>query len=330
VIGLPAAVLAEIERLTANAPLASLQARATAVSAHYRKSGNSAGIIRNEQDAAAYALMRLPGTYAACRFVMAEVQRLMPDFAPHSLWDIGCGPGAASLASIGVYPAITSLRLTDRLKPFLTLAQRLLALSAPEAHLDLHQADLGQITSADPGQMDVTMISYVLTELDPVLAETLVRVAWTASTNMMVLVEPGTPIGFQTIARMRQMLIGSGAHILAPCTHHLACPREQSAAATPPRWCRFVERLPRSSLHRRVKQGAHGYEDESFAYLVATRRDMAVRGGRVIGPVERNKAGLVAPLCIAGEERAFSVASRDKQKMSQFKRLDWGDQVENP
>jgi ribosomal protein RSM22 (predicted rRNA methylase) len=327
---LPSAVLAEIERQAAGEPLAKLRARATAVSDHYRGRNNSQGVIRDDCDAAAYALMRLPGTYAACSHALAEAHRLLPFGTPTSLWDIGCGPGAATIAAQTIYPEIKRIKLTDRLQPFLHLAGTLVSMGAPAAKIEKDQIDLSHVAEGKHAAVDLAMISYVLTELEPKLAEALVLNAWQSVSQIMVLVEPGTPAGFLQIARMRQQLIAAGANIVAPCTHAHACPREATAAGAAPVWCRFVERLPRSSLHRRIKQGTHGYEDESFAYLVATRIPASISGGRVIGPVERSKVELSAPVCIEGAEKRFKVATRDKQKTNQFKRLSWGDQVENP
>lgn len=327
---LPSALLAEIERRAAGEPLAKMQARAAAVSDHYRGRKNSQGVIRDDRDAAAYALMRLPGTYAACAHALAEVHRLLPASTPSSLWDIGCGPGAAALAAHMTFPQIKSVRLTDRLPPFLDLAGTLVSMANPMAKVARDQADLSRIAECKHAAVDMAMINYVLTELEPTLAEALVQTAWQSASQMLVLVEPGTPAGFLQIARMRQKLIAAGACIVAPCTHALTCPREAKAVGVAPVWCRFVERLPRSSLHRRIKQGTHGYEDESFAYLVASRIPARISGGRVIGPVERSKVELSAPMCIEGAEKRFSVATRDKEKTSQFKRLSWGDQVENP
>ena len=72
--------------------------RAAAISKTYRDGGNSAA-IRSETDALAYALARMPATYAADIASLNALCEIRPDFAPTSLLDVGAGPGTASWAA---------------------------------------------------------------------------------------------------------------------------------------------------------------------------------------------------------------------------------------
>src|ERR1700749_3583102 len=72
--------------------------RAAAISRTYRGGGNSAA-IRTETDALAYALARMPATYAAVTASLNALGELRPDFAPLDVLDIGAGPGTATLAT---------------------------------------------------------------------------------------------------------------------------------------------------------------------------------------------------------------------------------------
>ena len=69
--------------------------RAARISKTYRGGGNS-GAIRNETDALAYALARMPATYAAVTASLNALGEIRPDFAPASLLDVGAGPGTAT------------------------------------------------------------------------------------------------------------------------------------------------------------------------------------------------------------------------------------------
>jgi len=66
---------------------------------------------------------------------------------------------------------------------------------------------------------------------------------------MLLIVEPGTPAGYKNITEARRVLVESGAHIAAPCTHENTCPMEGND------WCHFTCRISRSRLHRLMKGG---------------------------------------------------------------------------
>ena len=57
--------------------------RAARISQTYREGGTSGG-IRSEIDALAYALARMPATYAAVTAALNALCELRPDFAPHT------------------------------------------------------------------------------------------------------------------------------------------------------------------------------------------------------------------------------------------------------
>src|SRR5580692_6725312 len=71
--------------------------RAAAISKTYREGGHS-GAIKSEIDALAYALARMPATYAAVTASLNALREIIPRFEPASLLDVGAGPGTASWA----------------------------------------------------------------------------------------------------------------------------------------------------------------------------------------------------------------------------------------
>src|SRR6202158_1934238 len=86
--------------------------RAAVISKTYRDGGNS-GAIRSEADALAYALARMPATYAAVTASLNALREIRPDFAPTSLLDVGAGPGTATWAAAEAFPSLTSFALLD-------------------------------------------------------------------------------------------------------------------------------------------------------------------------------------------------------------------------
>src|SRR3981081_1090717 len=72
--------------------------RAAVISKTYRDGGNS-GAIASEADALAYALARMPATYAAVTPARTAPRELPPPSAPATLLDVGAGPGTATWAA---------------------------------------------------------------------------------------------------------------------------------------------------------------------------------------------------------------------------------------
>ncbi len=87
-------------------------------------------------------------------------------------------------------------------------------------------------------QADLVTLAYVLDELAPENRQKLIERLWASARQMLVIVEPGTPAGWQRIVDARRALIAQGAHIAAPCAHQLECP------LAAPDWCHFRAALP--------------------------------------------------------------------------------------
>src|ERR1700759_2708255 len=92
---LPAELRAALEAKLEGLPRGDVAARAAAISSNYREGGSSSS-IQSGTDALAYALARMPATYAAVSACLNAVLEVRPDFAPQSLLDVGTGPGTAS------------------------------------------------------------------------------------------------------------------------------------------------------------------------------------------------------------------------------------------
>lgn len=312
---LPSPLRAALERELAGASRRDLAQRSAATTATYRSGGTSAGAITGGGDALAYALTRLPATYAACAAAFAEARRMAPAFAPATLLDAGCGPGTGSWAAREAWPALARITWLDASPPFLDLAARLAA-GAFAA-----ETRRGDLTAGGFPTADVVLASYALAEIAPAAQAGVVRDLWAAAEGLLVLVEPGTPAGFERLRAARVALIAAGARILAPCPHDGGCP------IAAPDWCHFSVRLPRSRDHRLAKGAEVPFEDEKFAYLVAARPCVAAeaRTPRVLARPRAGKPGIDLRLCTeTGLEQRF-VARRDKAAHATARRLDWGD-----
>src|SRR3954471_5134397 len=86
--------------------------RSASISKNYRDGGGS-GTMRSETDALAYALARMPATYAAVTASLNALCEIRPDFAPKTLLDIGAGPGTATWAAAESFPSLADFTSID-------------------------------------------------------------------------------------------------------------------------------------------------------------------------------------------------------------------------
>jgi ribosomal protein RSM22 (predicted rRNA methylase) len=293
--------------------------RAALISQTYRAGGGS-GTIKSETDALAYALARMPATYAAVAASLNAVPEIRPEFAPTSLLDVGAGPGTASWAAAQAFPSLQRYALLDANAPLRSLA---LELTIGSARLRNATYRLGQarslILEAEPA--DLVMASYMIGEIDEAERAKLAELLWVKTRDTLVVIEPGTPAGYARIIALRAQLIAAGAHVAAPCPHDGKCPLEA------PDWCHFSQRLARSRAHMQVKGAEVPFEDERFCYVALTRVPVASRPSRVLAQPVLGKAEISAKLCTSSGLAIAKVPRRAKADYARARRWRWGDAV---
>ena len=287
-----------------------LAREAQTLSAGYR-GGASSQAIATPLQAMAYAVARMPATYAACAAVFDRVKTVMPGFAPASLLDVGAGSGAASWAAAAAWPGLAAVTMLDR-NPALRDLARALAGALPGVEILC-----GELGGERPNA-DLVVASYVLAELPEDRAAAIAADLWKSAGLALALIEPGTPSGFVRIRNARAALIEAGAHLAAPCTHHNPCPMRDGD------WCHFSQRLPRSRDHMLLKDAQVPFEDERYSYLVVARAKVA-SGARILSVPLDDKPGMTFKLCGESGLRAQFVARRDKDTFRRVRKKGWGD-----
>ena len=310
---LRAALEAKLQGLSRN----DIAARAASISKTYRDGGNSRGIV-SQADALAYALARMPATYAAVTASLNALIELRPDFAPQSLLDVGAGPGTASWAAATAFPSLQGFMLFD-----VNAALQALALDFGREHPRLSamtcRRDANALDDAEPADLVVT--SYLIGEVDDNVRRALAEQLWARTSDTLLVVEPGTPAGYARIIELRAQLVAVGAHVAAPCPHEEKCPLQA------PDWCHFVQRLPRLRAHMQVKEAELPFEDEKFSYAVLTRAPANRGFARVLAPPAVSKVEVAAKLCTADGVRMTKIARRDKAEYARARRWRWGEAV---
>lgn len=313
---LASALAAEVGRVDSPA----LRAAAEALRDVYRSGSAPTTLALSSPTAAlAYAAYRMPATYAA---VQASLAMAAPSLAglpsPTTHLDLGGGTGAAVWGAATRWPQIRS-HVLDASRVALDLGARLAARG--EDGLPSTGWEHTRFTSTTTlPRVDFVSISYLLGELDDDTAARLIDQSLQGSSLVLVL-EPGTPRGHAAVLAARTRIIDAGWSLLAPCPHALDCP------ARSPDWCHFPVRLTRSSLHRTLKGGERGFEDEKYSFVLASRVDAATGvSARVVRhPIQRK--GLVQlRTCEAdGQLHDRVISRRQGETYKRARDLAWGD-----
>jgi ribosomal protein RSM22 (predicted rRNA methylase) len=322
-VQLPIAIRQQIEERAEALGFVALQRAAAALSDAYRE--GRAPRLGDAERTAAYLVTRMPATFAASSAVLREAARLLaigsapdagadsPAGGPHfplagvigSILDAGAGTGAASLTALAHFPH-AAITLLERDAALAAAARQWLPDAAVIA------ADIARLEVLPPH--DLVIAAYSLGEFGAPLAARL----WQAARVALVLIEPGTPRGFALIRQVRGELLAAGARMIAPCPAETACPLAD------PDWCHFAARVERSSLHRRVKGGSLGYEDEKFSYVVLARQPVELPAARIIRHPQHRPGLIEIETCTAAGLRSERVTKRDRERFRAARKAAWG------
>jgi ribosomal protein RSM22 (predicted rRNA methylase) len=318
---LPPLLRRAVDRALSGAALTDLAAAAADLSQRYREERRDGKThVASDRDALAYLAVRLPATYAAVRASFAAVAEARPDFAPKSALDVGAGPGTALWAAAECWPELADVLLVEASPVFRAFGERLAA-EIGQPRMTWRTSDItADEIGGDP--RDLVILAYVLNELEPDDRHRLVERLWPLTADTLVMVEPGTPAGWQRILAARRQLIEAGAHVIAPCPHENDCPLQ------PPDWCHFARRVARSRLHRQAKGADVPWEDEKFSYVAVSRKPAPATGARVIARPRKASGRVTLKLCRPDGSAGDQLFSR--REGAQFKRAsrsDWGDSL---
>jgi ribosomal protein RSM22 (predicted rRNA methylase) len=293
--------------------------RSAAISRTYRDGGGS-GAIKTEADALAYALARMPATYAAVTAGLNALREIDPNFAPKSLLDVGAGPGTATWAAAEAFSSLQSFALLDANSTLRSLALDLGRGSTRLSDLKYERGE-ARAALANAEAADLVVASYMIGEISEQEQGALAELMWTKTRQVLLVVEPGTPAGYARILALRAQLIASGAHVAAPCPHDAQCPLHA------PDWCHFTQRLPRSQAHKQIKAAELPFEDEKFSYVALTRMPTSRYPARVLAQPVVTKVEVTAKLCTPDGLATAKVPRRTKAEFAAARRWRWGDAV---
>ncbi|MCH9612193.1 MAG: hypothetical protein S4CHLAM102_06780 [Chlamydiia bacterium] len=268
----------------------------------------------------AYLAARMPATVGVIEWVLSRVGAI----APSSIVDVGSGPWSVlwALHHRGALGGVKKCQFYEKDAAFTDLARKLW----PYAHVKPFDIEVASTFVPKEEQADLVTASYVLNELDEKEAMTLAQSLWKQTSQTLILIEPGTPAHYEKMMRIRRTLIADGANLLLPCPHLNECPLLQSGKGD---WCHFRTRVSRSSLHRKIKGGALGYEDEKFTYLVFSRSQAHTHQATLLKKPLLLKNRIQLDLCTKQGIEQRSVTKKERDLYREARRWKGGEGLLN-
>ncbi len=222
------------------------------------KGGNSGVSARGRKEVLAYSAARMPATFgAAARALSLSIENFNGEIG--SVLDVGAGTGAAALAAFKLLGA-EDMICFERDGDMSAVGDELLKAGGINARWIT-----GDLSKDIPAEADLVICAYCLSELRPPERAAAVERLWRAANKLLVIVDAGTPAGYELIKATRAEVVSLGGNILAPCPHERECSLDKGD------WCHFTARVARSALLKRLKNGDAPYEDEKFCFLAASR-----------------------------------------------------------
>jgi ribosomal protein RSM22 (predicted rRNA methylase) len=309
---LPEELQLAIDRIVEKAPPTALKKAREALSFDYRHGRGS--IFEDEEKRLAYIGARMPATFGAVFKALEKLKELYSFPESIRLLDLGAGPGTASWAAASLFN-LDKITLIEKSHDAIALGKAL----AKESALGNAEWLCGSLSDIKVfPEADLAVLSYAAGELGN--PEELIERLYNSPVGCILVVEPGTPQGFHLIRKIRQQMIDLGANLIAPCPHQFACPIQGSD------WCHFSARVERTRLHRQLKEGTLGHEDEKFSYVAAATKPGLKITGRIVRHLQKHSGHTRMTLCTnEGKLEEKTVTRSQKGLYRQARDAEWGD-----
>lgn len=320
-MNLPQNLQKAIDKMAQHFSLNDLAKARQRLTERYRnRESDNISFMRENAERFAYVAARMPATYAVCRRVFKEIENLCPDSVIKSVLDLGSGPGTASWAASLAFENVESFCAVEQDSHLIELAKVLASHSENSALQRASWQNMCFDGSAFFEKHDLVVCSYSVGELPALQLLPFIEASWKATSQFLVIIEPGTPLGFSRISAIRNYLISLGANIIAPCTHTNACPLANKKGE----WCHFSQRFERSFLHSYLKEGSIGFEDEKFSYVIFSKSKKDLPRARVLSDPSKRSGHVCLKLCVSDGEIQEIVSKKTKETYKIARKLSWG------
>ena len=323
---LPIELKIAIEKRLENANIKQLQKDAENISIKYRtESGQGKRLLTEELEALSYSAVRMPATFGA---VCTALKNMLETYTSvidgtgiETLLDVGAGTGAGTWAASRFldFEKVTCLEREDVM---LNLGKSLMKESDDEEMKKVVWKKFDLLTDNIEEKADLVICSYVLNELSDADRMKALDKLWKATNKFLLIIEPGTPGGFNQLKEIRIKLIENGASVIAPCTNSGKCCMPEND------WCHTTCRVSRSKIHKLLKNGDVPYEDEKFSYIAVCKENFKInRISRVLRHPIIEPGKITLEVCSEEGIKQILITKKDKELFKKARKVKCGEMM---
>ena len=261
--------------------------------------------------------MRMPATYGAVYTALKHTLERI-DGNIQSVLDIGAGTGAATWA-ISELLDTKNIQCFEREQVMLELGKSFMNQNPKLKDISWDYMDI--VEDDLDVKADLVVTSYMLNEIKPENRKDVINKLIKSSNHIILIIEPGTPEGFQNIKEVQKMAIENNLYIIAPCTFQGVCPLPNED------WCHSIVRMERTKVHKVLKSADLPYEDEKFSYIAISKEKCDNSGTRILRHPMIEKGKITLKVCHNGEIEDMIVTKKDKELFKMVKKKKCGDWI---
>ena len=297
-----------------------LQKNAENISLKYRDEIQKKGkrLVTEDVEAITYSAVRMPATYSAVYTALKNTLEISNEKIG-SLLDVGAGTGAGSWAANEMLQ-LQQITCIEREDAMINFGRKLMEKSENNILKNAKWEKCDLIANEIPYKADLVICSYVLNELTEENRRKTLEKLWNATNKILLIIEPGTPLGFSEIKESRNILKNYGAKIVAPCPNIEECPIAEND------WCHTTCRVARTKIHKLLKNADVPYEDEKFSYISVSKSNIEKTDfSRVLRHPKIESGKITLQICTKSGISEKIVTKREKELFKIARKLKCGD-----
>ncbi len=321
-----AAYLTSLSAITEHADVPVLRRAVSAMTDVYKtESGQGKRLVADPNMVLAYAVTRMPATLGAVSAALSHTLHTLPDGEAaqiHTVLDLGAGCGTGVFAACSVLPQAMEITCVEREKTMADVGRTLTTDASLPAETVWMIGDACEIAARllnEGRHYDLVLASYMTNEMTDSTRSKLADMMWALCDRVLLIIEPGTQTGARIIGQLREQLYMAGAKIAAPCPAIDVCPLVEGD------WCHFTCRVPRTKLHKCLKNGDVPYEDEKYSYVACAKVPSTPAAARILRHPVVGSGRITLTLCTADGAEKKMVTKKDKTLFAAARKADCGD-----